>query len=367
MKTFLISVVLTLSLTTLLFSYSTEKQMEGNALLYGFPGLVILHEISLLFGHLALQADYSFLVMVNPFALLYGPLIFLLGTNPLSLRDFLKKAALHFIPFGVFLILYSILIFNPLAENHFFYRIYLVWHMVIILSWIVYPLITLRFLSRENDKERSLRVLTRQLSRILLLSAVIFSGVVVIYEYLGHEPGGTAFPRFDLFQAALLVSVGLIYLFLIRRVSDQAVRTPIHREDYFSSRIAAMISPETMRIEVPELPTPEKTISPPDSVQEKIDFRRTNFGIEEHAEILGISPAELSGKIKTETGLTFKQYLNSKRVEYAMELLDRNPQEAMEDLVRKAGFGSTASFYRNFKKFSGMSPGDYAAQTQKSR
>lgn len=367
MKTFLVSAVLTLSLTTLLFSYFTERQMKGHALLHGFPGLVILHEISLLFGHLVLQADYQFLIMINPFGLLYGPVIFLLGTVPLSLGDFLKKAALHFIPFGIFLILYSVLIFNPPAENHFSHRLYLIWHAAIILSWIIYPLIILRFLRRENNKERDLRALIRNLSRVFLLSAVIFSGVIVMYEYPDFDPDGIAFRRFELFQAVLLVSVGLIYLFLTRQDSDQPVYTSVHPADYFSSRIVDVISPKIMQMEVPVPRTAEKTISSLDPIQEKIDFLRTDSGIQEHAERLGISPAELSTKIKTETGLTFNQYLNSKRVEYARELLNRNPHETMEDLVRKSGFGSTASFYRNFKKFSGMSPGDYVAQTQKSR
>lgn len=63
--------------------------------------------------------------------------------------------------------------------------------------------------------------------------------------------------------------------------------------------------------------------------------------------------------IKTARGMTFTDYVNSLRLEEAVRLLAEHPELTIEQVGTRAGFGSAATFYRQFKSTYGMSPKDY--------
>lgn len=79
----------------------------------------------------------------------------------------------------------------------------------------------------------------------------------------------------------------------------------------------------------------------------------------------GISLDELAGKFymnkyhlchvfKEETGLTVKEFINTRRIARAKQLL---PQYgAVKDLYSACGFNDYSTFYRTFKRFTGVSP-----------
>ncbi len=55
-------------------------------------------------------------------------------------------------------------------------------------------------------------------------------------------------------------------------------------------------------------------------------------------------------------GMSFSQMVNRKRIEYALELLKKQPDIDISELYSAAGFTSQAVFYRNFKSYTGKSP-----------
>jgi AraC-like DNA-binding protein len=55
-------------------------------------------------------------------------------------------------------------------------------------------------------------------------------------------------------------------------------------------------------------------------------------------------------------GMSFSQMVNRKRIEYAVELLKKQPDIDISELYSAAGFTSQAVFYRNFKSYTGKSP-----------
>ncbi len=57
--------------------------------------------------------------------------------------------------------------------------------------------------------------------------------------------------------------------------------------------------------------------------------------------------------------LLLDDYVNSLRVEYACELMQRDPSLSIPRVAEQSGFASDVSFYRNFKLFKGGSPKDY--------
>ncbi|MBO4892588.1 MAG: helix-turn-helix transcriptional regulator [Prevotella sp.] len=60
--------------------------------------------------------------------------------------------------------------------------------------------------------------------------------------------------------------------------------------------------------------------------------------------------------INVEMGTSFSDYINGLRVDYAAQLLDANPDLSINEVIIKSGFTSSSAFYRNFKKFKGITP-----------
>ena len=66
-------------------------------------------------------------------------------------------------------------------------------------------------------------------------------------------------------------------------------------------------------------------------------------------------------------GLSFTKYINLKRIEYAVRLMEENPKALLTEISDQAGFSSASAFYRNFKSFKGCSPSDYLLRLQRLR
>ena len=60
--------------------------------------------------------------------------------------------------------------------------------------------------------------------------------------------------------------------------------------------------------------------------------------------------------INVEMGVSFSDYINGLRVDYAARLLEANPDLSINDVMTRSGFTSSSAFYRNFKKFKGITP-----------
>ncbi|MBO2944910.1 response regulator transcription factor [Paenibacillus sp. F411] len=71
-----------------------------------------------------------------------------------------------------------------------------------------------------------------------------------------------------------------------------------------------------------------------------------------------IHPVYLGHLFHKETGETFAEYINRYRIEKAKELLRTTPLK-VQDISKQVGYWETGYFYKQFKKFAGMSPGDF--------
>ena len=60
--------------------------------------------------------------------------------------------------------------------------------------------------------------------------------------------------------------------------------------------------------------------------------------------------------INVEMGISFSDYINNQRIDYASQLLEAHPEMSINDVIFKSGFTSSSAFYRNFKKFRGITP-----------
>jgi len=97
-------------------------------------------------------------------------------------------------------------------------------------------------------------------------------------------------------------------------------------------------------------------------VEKAMDYLRKNFGkpvsLEETARFAGVHPQYLSRMFSQEKGESFVDFLTRLRVSKAKELL-RSGQNVKETAA-EVGYADANYFSRLFKKWEGLSPGDYA-------
>ncbi len=88
---------------------------------------------------------------------------------------------------------------------------------------------------------------------------------------------------------------------------------------------------------------------------------RTGITLGDVAKTLNVTPSYMSRIFTESLGITFKQYLNEIRYNYAMRLLMHSDMSATE-ICYESGFNDYSNFSRSFKKKFGISPGQFRNQ-----
>jgi predicted ATPase/AraC-like DNA-binding protein len=98
-----------------------------------------------------------------------------------------------------------------------------------------------------------------------------------------------------------------------------------------------------------------------------IDYIHLNFSrdisLDEISEYFNMTPAYFSTVFKYYTGYNYKDYLNSYRVKVSKDLL-QNSNLKINEVAQKVGCINVNTFIRIFKKYEGMSPGQYYIESQ---
>ncbi len=63
--------------------------------------------------------------------------------------------------------------------------------------------------------------------------------------------------------------------------------------------------------------------------------------------------------VKQNTGLTFNEYINQRRVNYIVEQLNRNPETSLPKLFAYVGYNQRTTAVRNFQKITGVTPAEF--------
>ncbi|NGZ77118.1 response regulator transcription factor [Saccharibacillus alkalitolerans] len=99
-------------------------------------------------------------------------------------------------------------------------------------------------------------------------------------------------------------------------------------------------------------------------VQQVLGYIAAHYGEELSLKMLGsqyhIHPVYLGQLFHKEMGETFTDYLNKYRIERAKEKL-RTTTQKVQDISRSVGYWETGYFYKQFKKYVGISPTEYKA------
>ena len=91
-------------------------------------------------------------------------------------------------------------------------------------------------------------------------------------------------------------------------------------------------------------------------------FLYPNLKVSDLAKQLNSNRNYIYHAINVEMGTSFSDYINGLRVDYASRLLEERPELSINDVMTKSGFTSSSAFYRNFKKFKGITPTEKRAK-----
>lgn len=92
-----------------------------------------------------------------------------------------------------------------------------------------------------------------------------------------------------------------------------------------------------------------------------IDDHYATITLADLSEKFGYNTNYLGNKLKDETGSTFKELIDKKRLDIAQELL-LNTNYTMDDITDMIGFKSAPSLFRLFKKHTGLTPLEFKSQ-----
>lgn len=93
-------------------------------------------------------------------------------------------------------------------------------------------------------------------------------------------------------------------------------------------------------------------------------FFHNDIGLEDAAEAAGTTPARFSQLLHARTGMSFREYLNHLRLDYAANLL-KTSDISVEETAMQCGFNYTSYFIRVFEKRYGLTPSNYRILPEK--
>lgn len=88
-------------------------------------------------------------------------------------------------------------------------------------------------------------------------------------------------------------------------------------------------------------------------------YLSANCGRETIKDALGVSEQILSKSVPLVTGMTFVNYINRLRLDYAIDLLENHPEVNINKISTMCGFGTLRQFQRVFKQHYELTPSAY--------
>ena len=173
----------------------------------------------------------------------------------------------------------------------------------------------------------------------------ICSFASIIFNFLGRYRFGDsvwmmAIP--SLIFSSLLFGLGFIgfrHLFTIENFEQEEIA-----EASISESAPICESEKTLIQRIEEVVTEQKL------------YLRHNLKVSEVAAELCTNRLYVSTAINDQMGVSFSDYINRKRIDYAIHLMRTHPQKTIYEIADLSGFSSDKSFYRNFKNITGKSP-----------
>lgn len=128
-------------------------------------------------------------------------------------------------------------------------------------------------------------------------------------------------------------------------------------------QIATILGREVLHLETPHYPRARSGVES-EIISGALTYINNHYKddltLDDLADFAGFSRYYFSRSFKKEVGYSFKDYLNQKRLQVAMDLLIHT-KRPIRDIAMESGFGSIASFNRAFRESKNCTPTQFRA------
>ncbi len=175
----------------------------------------------------------------------------------------------------------------------------------------------------------------------------------------------------------LYFSVALIYLSYLNRwnLVERAANAELNRlmqpgsHSSWADAVQYLSSVGTMLFDLQHVEQERRAQTIINAVQRHVQQHLDNpdeLSLVRLAELVYFNPSYLSRLFKQETGLNLSDYINSSRMNKAMELL-RSPDMKIQEVAEQVGYNSSANFTRSFRRYTQKTPQEYRAELSSSQ
>ena len=91
-------------------------------------------------------------------------------------------------------------------------------------------------------------------------------------------------------------------------------------------------------------------------------FLSSELKVSDIADVFHLHRNDISACINSQMGCTFAQYVNRYRIDYAKQLMRRQPDKKIASVWMESGFGSEQTFFKTFRAATGLSPKEWIQQ-----
>ena len=222
---------------------------------------------------------------------------------------------------------------------------------------------------RTHPHQKLISLLLLQLGIILALYAIAF-----VFIYKTKEIYTLPLNLLKLMEISITLS---LYFYCFNLYKDEIQKSSTKRYEGFLSSNSISPSPLTLKepiiqssdiIESINRNTSNNESDDPFSNYQKeiehffdssLDFLDPLFTQQKLADQLGIPRYNISQVFNVKLGISFSDFLNSKRINYACSILKESPSTPISQMAEKVGYKSRTTFYSNFKKVTGYTPKEY--------
>lgn len=192
--------------------------------------------------------------------------------------------------------------------------------------------------------------------KIITIVIIVFDFIFILLIYL---PGWLSFDSSIPNMLLVILTVSLIYITAIFGFRQpeiyQVFDLPSDAAKYKTSGLT-------------EEKAKEIELKLADFFRNNKPYLDDNLNINELSEKLDVTPAYLSQVLNERLGLNFYTLINKYRIEEAKNLIvnERESITKLEVIAYEVGFNSKSTFNAAFKKFTGLTPSQFRAQSRNS-
>lgn len=292
------------------------------------------------------------------------PPLFYLYVKSLTQNGFIwqNRYWAHFLPIAIYLAYDFFIYFISLASDtreeqyglvaaYFYHQTNEVEDYLIVFSSLVYTVASLKLITRFRSATRDLKqkqaeVVFRWIKTIFIIMgiAALFLSINEIIDLMIQRrlPGFSHWKAFNLYLAISIYYIGI--------KGYKSATSVIHKNRKHMDCISS-------KLENKDMADVEKRLG--EQLETQRVYLNPDITLDELAKLIKTSPENLSFVINNKFSKSFRDLINSYRINAVKSRLQKSNHLTILDIALDCGFNSQASFYRAFKKFEGMTPKAY--------